>query len=123
MRKLQGSDLFDVIKIVKLANLDMDALLEKFTETADTDINDEVAVKTRGMRLAKYVFELVLERAETLQAPVHEFLAKLKGCTKEEIEALPLEEYFGLYKEFAQKEELKGFLSLSLSYSAKAITK
>lgn len=123
MRKLQGSDIFDVIKIIKKANINADEIMQKINATADTDINDEKAVKSRGLELAKYVFELVLDRAETLQEPVHSFLAKLKGCDKEDIEALPIDEYFGLYKEFAQKEELKGFLLLTQSFSKKATSK
>lgn len=120
MRELNGSDIFDVIRIVNLLDLKLDDIFSKFREAADTDIEDEAAVRDRGMNLAKYVFELVMEKAETLQKPVHAFFAKLKGCSVEEIEALPLDQYFGLYTEFAQKKELKGFLQLTSSFSKKA---
>lgn len=120
MRELNGSDIFDVIRIVKLLDLQLDDIFAKFREAADTDLEDEAAVKERGMTLAKYIFELVVDKAETLQKPVHAFLAKLKGCTVEDIEALPLDKYFGLYTEFAQKKELKGFLQLTSSFSKKA---
>ena len=113
LRTLTGGDLFDIIKIVRL----LDVNLDDFGKVvgSEVDSTDVEAVTNRGKALAKFVFETVLDKAPVIQGPVNTFLAKLTGTSQSEIESLPLYEYFELFGEFFSKPELSDFLNFSSS--------
>lgn len=113
MRKLKGGELFDLLRIVDKLDLDLTEIKELFFDNDDNvDVNDDKAVKERGVGIMDYFLKIILSKGETLRGPINELFAKLCNTTVEEIEALDYDVYLKLYSEFYQALDLKAFFAL-----------
>ena len=113
MRKLKGGELFDLLRIVEKLDLDLAEIKELLFDNDDNvDVNDDKAVKERGVAIMDYFLKIILSKGETLQGPINELFAKLCNTTVEEIEALDYDVYLKLYSEFYQALDLKAFFAL-----------
>ena len=113
MRKLKGGELFDLLRIVDKLDLDLTEIKELFFDNDDNvDVNDDKAVKERGVAIMDYFLKIILSNGETLRGPINELFAKLCNTTVEEIEALDYDVYLKLYSEFYQALDLKAFFAL-----------
>ncbi|WP_315026344.1 hypothetical protein [Abiotrophia defectiva] len=113
MRKLKGGELFDLLRIVDKLDLDLSEIKELFFDNDDNvDVNDDKAVKERGVAIMDYFLKIILSKGEALRGPINELFAKLCNTTVEEIEALDYDVYLKLYSEFYQALDLKAFFAL-----------
>ena len=113
MRKLKGGELFDLLRIVDKLGLDLSEIKELLFDNDDNvDVNDDKAVKERGVASMDYFLKIILSKGETLRGPINELFAKLCHTTVEEIEALDYDVYLKLYSEFYQALDLKAFFAL-----------
>ena len=113
MRKLKGGELFDLLRIVDKLDLDLSEIKELLFDNDDNvDVNDDKAVKERGVAIMDYFLKIILSKGETLRGPINELFAKLYNTTIEEIEALDYDVYLKLYSEFYQALDLKAFFAL-----------
>ena len=113
MRKLKGGELFDLLRIVDKLDLDLTEIKELLFDNDDNvDVNDDKAVKERGVAIMDYFLKIILSKGETLRGPIKELFAKLCNTTVEEIEALDYDVYLKLYSEFYQALDLKAFFAL-----------
>lgn len=113
MRKLKGGELFDLLRIVDKLDLDLTEIKELLFDNDDNvDVNDDKAVKERGVAIMDYFLKIILSKGETLRWPINELFAKLCNTTVEEIEALDYDVYLKLYSEFYQALDLKAFFAL-----------
>ena len=113
MRKLKGGELFDLLRIVDKLDLDISEIKELLFDNNDNvDVNDDKAVKERGVAIMDYFLKIILSKGETLREPINELFAKLCNATVEEIEALDYDVYLKLYSEFYQALDLKAFFAL-----------
>lgn len=113
MRKLKGGELFDLLRIVEKLDLDLAEIKELLFDNDDNvDVNDDKAVKERGVAIMDYFLKIILSKGETLRGPINELFAKLCNTTIEEIEALDYDVYLKLYSEFYQALDLKAFFAL-----------
>ena len=113
MRKLKGGELFDLLRIVEKLDLDLPEIKELLFDNDDNvDVNDDKAVKERGVAIMDYFLKIILSKGEVLRGPIMELFAKLCNTTVEEIEALDYDVYLKLYSEFYQALDLKAFFAL-----------
>ena len=113
MRKLKGGELFDLLRIVDKLDLDLTEIKELLFDNDDNvDVNDDKAVKERGVAIMDYFLKIILSEGETLRGPINELFAKLCNTTVEEIESLDYDVYLKLYSEFYQALDLKAFFAL-----------
>ena len=113
MRKLKGGELFDLLRIVEKLDLDLSEIKELLFDNDDNvDVNDDKAVKERGVAIMDYFLKIILSKGETLRVPINELFAKLCNTTVEEIESLDYDVYLKLYSEFYQALDLKAFFAL-----------
>ena len=113
MRKLKGGELFDILRIVEKLDLDLAEIKELLFDNDDNvDVNDDKAVKERGVAIMDYFLKIILSKGETLRVPINELFAKLCNTTVEEIESLDYDVYLKLYSEFYQALDLKAFFAL-----------
>lgn len=113
MRKLKGGELFDLLRIVDKLDLDLAEIKELLFDNDDNiDVNDDKAVKERGVAIMDYFLKIILSKGEVLRGPINELFAKLCNTTIEEIEALDYDVYLKLYSEFYQALDLKAFFAL-----------
>ena len=113
MRKLKGGELFDLLRIVDKLDLDLTEIKELLFDNDDNvDVNDDKAVKERGVAIMDYFLKIILSKGETLRGSINELFAKLCNTTVEEIEALDYDVYLKLYSEFYQALDLKAFFAL-----------
>lgn len=113
MRKLKGGELFDLLRIVDKLDLDLSEIKALLFDNDDNvDVNDDKAVKERGVAIMDYFLKIILSKGETLRGPINELFAKLCNTTVEEIESLDYDVYLKLYSEFYQALDLKAFFAL-----------
>jgi hypothetical protein len=101
MRDLKFTDVFAVIRIIKKAEISAQA--RDIFASVDKDSTE----KEIG---AKFLFSC-LENLGQAETEITEFLASLKGVSKEDIKKLNLEQTTELIMEFVNHKGMKSFLS------------
>jgi hypothetical protein len=109
MRELRGDDLFTVLSII--GKLDIkDDLMKALSGAPEGSLTAE-EIDLRGQNIMASLMQTVLKNISLVKNDVNGLLADLCGVDVKVIHELGLVEYGKLIKDFAKKEELKGFLS------------
>lgn len=110
-RKLNSTDLFPVIRIVR--KIGVDKLKEVFTGgEMGAIINGGTAEMSNegGVELMFSIAQIVLDGAANCEAEIFDLLARVSNLEKAEIQELDLATFTQMIFDFFKKEELKDFL-------------
>lgn len=109
MRKLDGQDLFPIIKILGKLGIAED-LKSIFGGKYQGENEEEI-----GKEVIFDIIERALIKLENIKDELNKLLASLINKEIEDIKKLDIVEYTQLVVDFFKKEELKGFLTVLLS--------
>lgn len=112
MRKLKGTDIFKVLRLLSKLGV-KDLVLDMFGNTDLAKVKDATDVKLladgKGANLMAVIFETLTEKLPLIEDDLNQFLGDLTGNDAKEIADLEFGEYMQLIMDFFKKEELKDF--------------
>jgi len=109
-RKLEAGDIMPVVKILKKAGVKEIIELAKPNLGAffKEEISDEEAGE-RGIEIITGIVTVIFDKFETIEDDVFKFLGNVTNLG-DKVRKLPLDEFADLLEEFAQKDEMAGFV-------------
>lgn len=112
MRKLKGTDIFKVLRLLSKLGV-KDLVLDMFGNTDLAKVKDATDVKLladgKGANLMAVIFETLTDKLPLIEDDLNQFLGDLTGNDAKEIADLEFGEYMQLIMDFFKKEELKDF--------------
>lgn len=112
MRKLKGTDIFKVLRLLSKLGV-KDLVFDMFGNTDLAKVKDATDVKLladgKGANLMAVIFETLTEKLPLIEDDLNQFLGDLTGNDAKEIADLEFGEYMQLIMDFFKKEELKDF--------------
>lgn len=112
MRKLKGTDIFTVLRLLSKLGV-KDLVLDTFGKTDLSKVKDATDVKLlaegKGANLIAVVVETLTDKLPLIEDDLNQFLGDLTGNDAKEIADLEFGEYMQLIMDFFKKEELKDF--------------
>lgn len=112
MRKLKGTDIFTVLRLLSKLGV-KDLVLDMFGNTDLAKVKDATDVKLladgKGANLMAVLVETLTDKLPTIETELNQFLGELTGNDAKEIADLEFGEYMQLIMDFFKKEELKDF--------------
>lgn len=105
-RKLEPSDLFMVIRLVKKIGLDNLSKSFEGQKIASLlqDGNNETQV---GMAVVFDIAQVVIDRIADCENEIYDLLEKTSNLTKKEIKSLDIDVFIQMIIDFVQKEDFK----------------
>ncbi|MDU2489635.1 MAG: hypothetical protein E7D27_03440 [Clostridium celatum] len=120
MRKLNGQDLFPMLKIlskVKVKDMVLDFLKKRDKLSKSKELTEE-ETKEIGMEVFADIIDTAMCNLDLAKDEINRLLAILCNVTIDEIQSLGMIEYTTLVMEFLSKEELSDFFKCISSSNA-----
>lgn len=120
MRKLNGQDLFPMLKIlskVKVKEMVLDFLKKRDKLSKEKEITEQ-ETKEIGMEVFADIIDTAMCNLDLAKEDINKLLASLCNLKMDEIERLGMMEYTTLVMEFFTKEELSDFFKCISSSNA-----
>lgn len=120
MRKLNGQDLFPMLKIlskVKVKDMVLDFLKKRDKLSKEKEITEE-ETKEIGMEVFADIIDTAMCNLDLAKEDINKLLANLCNVRIDEIQNLGMIEYTKLVMEFFSKEELSDFFKCISSSNA-----
>ncbi|MDU4882995.1 hypothetical protein [uncultured Clostridium sp.] len=120
MRKLNGQDLFPMLKIlskVKVKDMVLDFLKKRDKLSKSKELTEE-ETKEIGMEVFADIIDTAMCNLDLAKDEINRLLAILCNVTIDEIQGLGMIEYTTLVMEFFSKEELSDFFKCISSSNA-----
>lgn len=112
MRKLKGTDIFTVLRLLSKLGV-KDLVLDMFNNTELSKVKDtkDLAIlqEDKGLNFMAVIFETLTEKLPLIEDDLNQFLGDLTDNDAKDIAELEFGEYMQLVMDFFKKEELKAF--------------
>lgn len=108
MRRLNGKDIFPMLKLLGRLQI-KDDILAIVENNKDADVKSEEDAIQQGIVMFANLAQKVLDNIDLVEEDINRLLSSVTGENPEEIANLPIDEYGGLIFDFFEKPELKGF--------------
>jgi hypothetical protein len=105
-RKLEPSDLFMVIRLVK--KIGLDNLSKSFEGQKIASLLQDGSNETQiGMAVVFDIAQVVIDRIADCENEIYDLLEKTSNLTKKEIKSLDIDVFIQMIIDFVQKEDFK----------------
>lgn len=105
-RKLEPSDLFMVIRLVK--KIGLDNLSNSFEGQKIASLLQDGSNETQiGMAVVFDIAQVVIDRIADCENEIYDLLEKTSNLTKKEIKSLDIDVFIQMIIDFVQKEDFK----------------
>lgn len=106
MRKLQGGDVFPILRLMGKLNL-RDDVLELVSSNKQVNAKTAEDQEAQGVKMFANIVQKALDNIDLIDEDLNGLLARLADTEVDTIKSLPVDEYFDMVLDFFEKPELK----------------